>query len=42
MRIEREDTEMTGVATPGRTTEPFREEHVAIKEHLRHMSQMID
>jgi hemerythrin-like domain-containing protein len=25
-----------------RTTEPFREEHAAIQEHLRHMSQMIE
>ncbi len=32
---------MTAARTPRRTTEPFREEHVAIKEHLRHMSQMI-
>ncbi|MGE5277763.1 MAG: hemerythrin domain-containing protein [Acidobacteriota bacterium] len=32
---------MTEARTPRRTTEPFREEHVAIKEHLRHMSQMI-
>jgi len=32
---------MIATTTPRRTTEPFREEHAAIKEHLRHMSQMI-
>jgi len=32
---------MIAATTPRRTTEPFREEHAAIKEHLRHMSQMI-
>lgn len=32
---------MTATTPPRRTNEPFREEHVAIKEHLRHMSQMI-
>ncbi|MFA6954930.1 MAG: hemerythrin domain-containing protein [Thermoanaerobaculia bacterium] len=33
---------MTAATTPRQTTEPFREEHLAIKEHLRHMSQMIE
>jgi hemerythrin-like domain-containing protein len=32
---------MNATTTPRRTTEPFREEHAAIKEHLSHMSQMI-
>ncbi len=34
---------MTSPTPPSRrTTEPFRQEHVEIKEHLRHMSQMIE
>ena len=33
---------MNATTTPRRTTEPFREEHAAIKEHLRHMSRMIE
>ena len=33
---------MIATSTSRRTTEPFREEHVAIKEHLRHMSRMIE
>jgi hemerythrin-like domain-containing protein len=33
---------MAKPATPRRTTEPFRDEHVAIKEHLLHMSRMIE